>query len=532
LEGISPVGQLTLLFLVLLASVVTVPVGRVTGIPQPVLMTVLGLVFALVPQIPNIGLQPALILPLVLPALIFAVARRASLAYFRANLLTILLLAVALVVITTTVVAGAFQALVPAVPLAAAVALGALVSPPDPVAAVAVAGSVGLPRRLVAMLESEGLFNDVTAIVIYSLAVEAVVDGNFSVPHALLRFGESAVLAVLIGVALGWLTTRVASMLDDPTLQVALNLLVPFAAYVLAEEAEGSGVLAVVVVGLYLAERATDADDVSYRLVGTAFWDIVETLITGVAFGLIGLELATVLKDVGAGWHTMLGDAAVVIAVVVGVRLLWLLPAAWVSKRLSHGKEDTPLSWRDTVVLWWSGMRGVATVALALAVPFSTHGGHPFPERSRIIFVAFCVVLFTLLVQGLTLPWLVKRLGIDPHLDKREQQEKELWWRAGKAALGRLVELEKDDKLPVEMAEKLRERQHDRLVRYCPEQFQEEEAEEARRRVGGLRQLRAAEQELLAASRREMVQARGEPGADPELVDEVLRGLDLRSDRK
>jgi CPA1 family monovalent cation:H+ antiporter len=142
------------------------------------------------------------------------------------------------------------------------------------------------------------------------------------------------------------------------------------------------------------------------------------------------------------------------------------------------------------------------------------------------------VVLFTLLVQGLTLPWLVKRLGIDPHLDKREQQEKELWWRAGKAALGRLVELEKDDKLPVEMAEKLRERQHDRLVRYCPEQFQEEEAEEARRRVGGLRQLRAAEQELLAASRREMVQARGEPGADPELVDEVLRGLDLRSDRK
>ncbi|MDH6142598.1 Na+/H+ antiporter [Kitasatospora sp. GP30] len=524
-------GQLSLLFLVLLASVITVPVGRRTGIPQPVLMTLIGLVFAVVPQIPNIGLDPALILPLVLPPLVFGVARRASLVYFRANLRSVLLLAVALVVITTTAVAGAFHALMPAAPVAAAVAMGALVSPPDPVAAVAVAGSVGLPRRLVAVLESEGLFNDVTAIVIYSLAVDAVVEGDFSVPHALLRFAESAVLAVVIGVALGWLTTKVATLLDDPTLQVALNLLVPFAAYVLAEEAEGSGVLAVVVVGLYLAERATHADDVSYRLVGTAFWDIVETLITGVAFGLIGLELATVLKDVGAGWHSMLGDAAVVIAVVVGVRLVWLLPAAWLSDRLSHGTEDTPLSWRESVVLWWSGMRGVATVALALAVPLTVHGGAPFPGRARIVFVAFCVVLFTLVVQGLTLPWLVRRLGIDPHLDRREQEQRELWWRASKAALERLHELADQDKLPSELVEKLRERQHDRMARLCPEQYEQEEAEEAHERAGVLRKFRALEQDLLAASRREIVQARSEPGADPELVDEVLRGLDLRSER-
>ncbi|MFE9427667.1 Na+/H+ antiporter [Kitasatospora sp. NPDC006697] len=525
-------GQLSLLFLVLLASVVTVPLARRSGIPQPVLMTVLGLLMAVEPQIPDISVEPGLILPLVLPPLIFAVARRASLAYFKGNITSILLLAVGLVAVTTTAVAGTFHALLPALPAAAAVALGALVSPPDPVAAVAVAGSVGLPRRLVSVLESEGLFNDVTAIVIYSLAVEAVVDGDFSVPHALLRFVLSAVIAVAVGGALGWLTTKVSALLDDPTLQVALNLLVPFAAYTLAEEAEGSGVLAVVVVGLYLADRAADADDVAYRLVGSAFWDIVETLITGVAFGLIGLELATVLKDVGTGWHTMVGDAAVVIAVVVGVRLVWLLPAAWLSKRITHGEEDVPLSWQETVVLWWSGMRGVATVALALAVPLGTHGGHPFPGRSRIVFIAFCVVLFTLVVQGLTLPWLVKRLGIDPHLDRREQEERMLWWRAAKAALGRLSELEQEDRLPVEIVEKLRERQHDRLARLCPEQYEEEEAEEARQRVGNLRKLRLVEQELLAASRREMVAARGEPGADPELVDQVLRGLDLRSERK
>lgn len=382
------------------------------------------------------------------------------------------------------------------------------------------------------MLESEGLFNDVTAIVVYSLAVEAVVDGDFSVPHALLRFVLSAVLAVVVGVAIGWLATKIGALLDDPTQQVALNLLVPFAAYALAEEIEGSGVLAVVVVGLYLADRAADADDVSYRLVGSAFWDIVETLITGVAFGLIGLELATVLKDAGAYWHSMLGDAGLVIAVVVLVRLVWLLPAAWVSKRLSHGEEDTPISWRETVVLWWSGMRGVATVALALAIPFTTHGGQDFPGRGRIVFTAFSVVLFTLLVQGLSLPWLVRRLGIDPHLDRREQEQRRLWGRAAHAALARLAELEEEDRLPIELVEKLRERQHDRLARLCPEQYEEEEALEARQRVARLRKLREVEQELLAASRREVLLARGEPGADPELVDHVLRGLDLRSERK
>jgi len=526
------VGQLSLLFLVLLASVVTMPLARRSGVPQPVLMTVLGVVFALVPQIPDVSVDPELILPLVLPPLIFAVARRSSVRSFKANIRSILLLAVALVVVTTTVVAGVFAALVPAVPIAAALALGALVSPPDPVAAVAVAGSVGLPRRLVAVLESEGLFNDVTAIVIYSLAIEAVVDGDFSVPHALWRFVLSAVVAVVVGVALGWANARLAGLLDDPTQQVALNLLVPFAAYALAEEAEGSGVLAVVVCALYLADRAADADDVSYRLVGNAFWEIVETLITGVAFGLIGLELSTVLQDVQGSWHTMVGDTAAVIGAVVLVRLVWLLPAAWLSKRVRKGEEDTPLSWRETLVLWWSGMRGVATVALALAVPLTLADGEAFPARSEIVFVAFCVVLFTLLVQGLTLPWVVRLLGLDSGSDQHERKVRELWWRAAKAGLVRLGELEEEDRLPPEIVERLRERQHDRLARLCPERYEEEEALEARQRGAKWRAAFAVEQEMIAASRREVLTARGEAGADPEVADQVLRTLDLQSARR
>ncbi|MFE2111416.1 Na+/H+ antiporter [Kitasatospora sp. NPDC059463] len=526
-------GQLPLLFLVLLASVVTMPLARRTGVPQPVLMTLLGIAMALVPQIPDIAIEPELILPLVLPPLIFAVARRSSVRYFKANIRSILLLAVALVVVTTAAVAGTVHWLLPGLPIAAAIALGALVSPPDPVAAVAVAGSVGLPRRLVAILESEGLFNDVTAIVVYSLAIEAVVGGDFSAGGAVLRFVLSAVLAVVIGVVLGWANTKLAALLEDPTQQVALNLLVPFAAYSLAEEIHGSGVLAVVVCGLYLAERAADADAVSYRLVGNAFWEIVEILITGVAFGLIGLELATVLKEAGSGWTGMLGDAAVVIAVVVVVRLLWLLPAGWLSQKLRSGsEEDTPISWQESVLLWWSGMRGVATVALALAIPLTLDSGESFPERGRLVFIAFSVVLFTLLVQGLTLPWLAKRFELDLGHDRHEQQVRQLWWRAAKAGLRRLGELEEADRLPAEVADRLRDRQHDRLARLCPENYAEEEAAEAKQRLVQWREAHSVEQEMIAASRREMLVARAEPGADPELVDQVLRGLDLRSERR
>lgn len=525
-------AQLSLLFLVLLASVVTMPLARLTHVPQPVLMTLLGLVMALVPQIPDVTVDPDLILPLVLPPLIFAVARRSSLTSFRANVRSILLLALALVVVTTTLVALVFRWRVPGLPIAAAVVLGAIVSPPDPVAAVAVAGSLGLPRRLVAVLESEGLFNDVTAIVIYSLAVEAVVSGDFSAGHAALRFVLSTVVAVLVGITLGWLNARLAGWLDDPTQQVALNLLVPFAAYTLAEEAHGSGVLAVVVCALYLADRAADADDVSFRLVGNAFWEIVEILITGVAFGLIGLELSTVLNDVRNSWESMVGDTAWVVATVVGVRLVWLLPAAWLSQRFGSREEDTPVSWRETVVLWWSGMRGVATVALALAVPLTVHGGTGFPARSEIVFVAFCVVLFTLLVQGLSLPWVVRLTGLRDHPDKYDEAVRLLWWRAAKAALHRLSELEEERRLPAELVDKLRERQHDRLARLRPDRYEDERAAEAKRTLGQWRQAVEVEQEMIAASRREVLTARGESGGNPEVADEVLRRLDLRSARK
>jgi CPA1 family monovalent cation:H+ antiporter len=432
------------------------------------------------------------------------------------------------------------------------------------VAAVAVAGDVGLPRRLISILETEGLFNDVTAIVVYSVAVQAVVSGHFSTPVALADLALSAVTAIVIGLAIGWIAGRLIGFLGDATLQVALTLLIPYAAYVIADQLHGSGVLSVLLCGLYLSDR-TDADDVAYRLVGTAFWDIVELLVTGFAFGLIGQELHAVLDEVGGRWTAQLGDAMAIVGVVVVVRLLWLLPAGWLSERLERRRmaraaahappggpgadagpdgaaededelddepsAETPISWQETVVMWWAGMRGVATVALALAIPFTVDGGADFPGREQILFTAFVVVLFTLVVQGLTLPLLVRvlRVGADDRV--REEAERQLWLRVAQAELVRLDELAEDGDLPDGLYERLAGREHVRLAINNPEQIDDELRAEARRRRDDVREGRRVEQEMIAAARREMYAARAEPGADPGLVDKVLRRLDLRSER-
>ena len=532
--------QLTILFVIFLATIFSVPLGRLTGLPSPVLMTLFGIGMALLPQVPNPNLDPALILPLVLPPLLFAAARRTHWQQFKASWRTVLLLAILLVLVTTAAVAGVFHALNAQLPIAAAVLLGSLVSPPDPVAASAVAGDLSLPRRLINALETEGLFNDVTAVVVYSVAVAAVTSHGFSAPAALGKLALSAVIALAIGLVLGWCSTRAMGFLGDATLQVGLSLLIPYAAYEAADRLHGSGVLAVLVYGLYLSDKI-EADDVAYRLVGTAFWDIVELLVTGFAFGLIGEELYVVLQDVGSLWTSLLGDALAVVGVVVFVRLAWLLPTAWLANRIGRrapgpsrgapSADDKPISWRETVVMWWSGMRGVVTVALALAVPRTVDGGGPFPGREEILFTAFAVVLFTLIVQGLTLPVLVRVLKVGADDKAEREAERRLWSRVAKAELQQLNEAAERGGIPDELYERLASRQRGRLAQACPDAIDDELRATARRRVGEARKIHQLDQEMIAAGRREMQAARSEPDTDPELVDRVMRRLDLRSER-
>ncbi|OAH14435.1 Na+/H+ antiporter [Streptomyces jeddahensis] len=524
--------QLALLFLLLLGAVVSVPFGDRLGLPAPVLMTLGGIVLALVPSVPNVDIPPELILPAVLPPLLYASAQRTSWRQFAANKRPIFLLAVALVFVTTAAVAAVAHAIVPGLPIAAAVALGALVAPPDPVAATAVAGQLGLPRRMVSILEGEGLFNDVTAIVLYHVAITAAVSGSFSLPHAALELVLSAVVAVVVGLALGWAANKLMGLLGDATLQVGLTLLVPFVSYVLAEELHGSGVLAVLTTALFLAEYALDADDVLTRLSGRTFWNVVDTLVTGAAFGLVGLELHNAVGTASGRWGEMLGWAAAIVGVVILVRLLWLLPATWLTNRLHMRRrddEDIPVSLRETVVMWWAGMRGVASVALALAIPQQMNDGSPFPDRDEIVFIAFGVIMATLVLQGLSLPWLVGKLGVEADTEAEKALEKKLAVRAAHAARQRLKEIRDVEELPEEVTEQLLRRALDIGLRISPDIGDEERREAQAHRVERIRRIRRIQGEMLSAARHEVLSARSEPGADPEIVDRVLRHLDVRS---
>ncbi|WP_062211529.1 Na+/H+ antiporter [Streptomyces sp. NBRC 109706] len=523
--------QLTLLLALLLGAVVLVPLAERLSVPPPVLMTVFGGLLAVLPVVPRVQIPPEYILPLVLPPVLYAAVQRTSWRQFAANIRPILLLAVALVFVTTAAVAVVAQSVVPGMPLAPAIALGALVAPPDPVAATAVAGKLGLPRRMVSILEGEGLFNDVTAITLYHVAIAAAVTGSFSALGAGGELVLSAVVAILLGLVLGWVTTRVLALLGDASLRTGLTLLAPFAAYILAEELHGSGVLAVLVSALYLGERAADPDDVAGRLTGQSFWGVIDLLVTGVAFGLIGLELNEVLSAATGRWGELLPAAGLVLVCVVVVRLLWLLPAAWLAKRLHHrgDVEDIPLSWRETVIMWWSGMRGLASVALALAVPLTVDDGGAFPEREAIIFIAFAVVLGTLLIQGISLPWLATRLGVRGDTSEEETLEHDLAVRAAKAAKARLREITAERDLPEDVAEALLRRAYDIGLRISPRVAEEDRREHVTQRAERVREMQRLHDELLSAARRAVLSARTEPGTDPEVVDRVLNGLDRRS---
>ncbi|MFC9438041.1 Na+/H+ antiporter [Nocardia sp. NPDC057030] len=522
-------SHLELPFLVLFGTILAQPIGRRLGVAPAVLMTVFGCVLALIPAVPQVRVAPDLILPLLLPPLLYAAARRTSWRTFAQNWSAIALQAVGLVFATAAVVAVVVRLWAPEVPLAAAFVLGALVAPPDPVAVGALAGRLGLPRRLVAVLEGEGLFNDVTAIVLYGIAVQAVFTGQFSAWSAALDFVVSAVVGVAVGLVFGWGGSRLMRRLDEAAWQVALGLALPFAAYRLAEAWGGSAVLAVLVCALYLTDAASDFGDSNYRLIGDSFWSIVEMLVTGIAFGLIGLELATVLRDVGPDWPRFLGVSGAVIAAVVVVRLAWLM-ATWAlfGRWWRRREADEPYTWRETMVTWWAGQRGVATVALALAVPLTTEPGADFPWRSGILFTAFALVLFTLLIQGPTLSLVVRATGVRVDTEAERNLERRLWTRVLRAELARLREVARTEDLPDEVYDRLHVGIERRLARADPEAA--DDAKAAADRTFGLnRKLARINQEVLTAGRAEAMAARREPGVPPDLVDRVIRRLDLRS---
>jgi monovalent cation/hydrogen antiporter len=521
----STVGAMGLVLGMMLATVLLVGVGERLSLPYPVLVLLTGAVLALVPGIPRLHIDPNLILPLFLPPLIFAAAQRTSWRRLWELRRSIVLLALVLVLVTIAAVAVVARAVVPEVSVAAAIALGALAAPPDPVAAEAVAGPIGLPRRLITLLQAEGLCNDATALVVYGLAVQYITGKHLAAWEAVPKFFYEAIIGTVLGIAIAWITARLRTVIGEATARSGLTLIVPFVCYLAASAVDASGVLAVLAAALFLGRSGDDEAGVKDRLSGGAFWDTVEMLITGVAFGLIGLELREVL-DTGVDVAGTVLPALAIGAVVIAVRVVWMLVGGPLVRHSRLGHIWTARQTREDLVLAWCGMRGLATIALALALPSNT------PGRGELLLITFGIIVVTLVLPGLTLPWLVTRLGVRADPSIWEASVNALARRAGKAALARLRELDAADDLPAEVSDILRRRQQGLIAMLggAPDEVEDpDRGQRLRSRLRMIGQVDDVYAQMLTAARGAVLAARTEPGMDPAAADEVLRKLDLRS---
>lgn len=448
------------LLLLVAGSAAVAAAGRRVPVPVPLLLVAAGLAVSYVPGVPDYTLDPHVVLPLLLPPLLYTAATDSSYLDLRAQARPVALLSVGYVLFATFVVGCAAYLIVPGLPLTAALVLGAVVAPPDAVAATAVARRVGLPSRITTILQGESLVNDATAITAFKVALAAAVGEGATWAGGIGEFLIAAVGGVGVGlvlmVPLHWLRTH----LREALLQNTLSLLIPFVAYAVAEQVHASGVLAVVVVALYLGHRAWEVDFAT-RLQEEAVWKMVAFVLESAVFALIGLQLPVVLKGLGeyegaeAAWY-----ALAVFLVVAVARFVWVYPATFLprlSARVRAREED--LSWKGPFVIGWAGMRGVVSLAIAFSIPLTVHGGEPFPERNLILFLTFTTVIGTLVVQGVSLPPLIRLLKFPAHDVQAETlAEANAQAQASRVAEQRLDDLLADERnaLPAPLADRLR----------------------------------------------------------------------------
>jgi monovalent cation/hydrogen antiporter len=410
------------------------------GIPYPIVLVVGGLALGIVPGLPEVELEPDLVLVVFLPPLLYVAAYLSDVRALREYARALSLSAIGLVLVTMTLVAVAGH-LVLDLTWPMAFALGAIVSPTDPVAATAIMRRLGAPRRIVNLVEGESLVNDAAALIGYRVALAAAVGGTFSLLDASLRFVVAVAGGAAVGLAVGYVIGAVRRRLDDPLTEITTSLLTPYVAFVPAEQLHLSGVLAVVTAGLYLGWRAPELASPSTRLQAGAVWEVLTFLLNATLFVLIGLQLPVVVDDLtGQPFAELVGYAALVCATVIAARFAWLFTVPYVIRALDRRprQRELRMSARARIVVGWSGLRGAVSLATALALPLETDAGAQLPGRDLIVFVTFVVVLVTVVGQGLTLPALVRRLGIAA--DAREEEHEELLARmtASKAALDEL----------------------------------------------------------------------------------------------
>ncbi|WP_262849714.1 Na+/H+ antiporter [Mumia quercus] len=500
------------------------------AVPYPIVLVVGGALLGFVPGLPEIVLDPDMVLVLFLPPLLYKAAIYANIGDFRANVRGLLFSTVALVLVTMCVVAWVAHALIPDLPWSAAFVLGAIVSPTDAVAAATVMRRLDVPRRLLSAIEGEGLFNDATALVAYRVAVAAVVAGSFSLVDAGGEFVLGAVGGVTIGLAVGFVAALIRRYVTDPQLSVTISLLTGYAAFVPADAVEASGVLAVVTAGLYMGIRAPQIlPESQTRLQGYFVWDLLDFLINALLFVLIGLQLRTVVDELsGYSVGALVGYGIAVAGAVVLVRLVWFFTVPYliraIDRRPSQRARRVDARWR--LVMAWSGMRGAVSLAVALSLPLAVEQGDAFPHRDLLIFLTFTVIFMTLVVQGLTLSPLIRVLGVsDGGADSEEEVRGRL--SAAQAALAEIDRLAEERWTRDDSVERMRAMYAYREARFAARAGAIEDE--------GYEERSAAYQQMvrrvLAAQRAALLRLRHEGELSNEAMNRILRDLDLEETR-
>jgi len=499
-------------------------------VPYPIPLVVGGLAIGLIPGIPDVRLNPDLVLLVFLPPLLYSSAVFADLRALREDARVISLSAIGLVLATTAVVAVIAHDVI-GLPWAVSFALGAIVSPTDPAAATAIMRRVGAPRRMVNILEGESLFNDATALVAYKVAVAAAVGESVSAGHTVFEFFRDVGGGIGIGLAVGFLIAEVRKRVTDVNTELTISLFSAYGAFVPANQLGVSGVLAAVTCGVYLGFRAPEIATPESRMQGDAMWSVLTFLLNAALFILIGLQLPTIVDGLsGQPASEVVGYAAAVCATVIVVRFLWNFIVTYIIRAIDRrpSQRARRANWQTRVIGSWSGMRGAVSLAAALALPLETHSGAPFPGRDLIQFITFAVILVTVLGQGLTLPWLIRRLHVIDDGTDEENEEVRARIVIARAALERLAELEDEDWTRDGTVDRVRRLYEFRVRRFKIRAGKIEDEE-------GLEEGSLAYQRLMheiySAQRQALVGLRNDRTISSDVMRRVERELDLEESR-
>lgn len=506
---------LELILLLMLCAVALGWIARHFKFPYPIALVIGGLALGFIPKLPQFPFDPQLILVLVLPPILYQAALLTSWSDFKANIRPISLLAIGLVIVTTLAVGTALKFMVPEVPWAVAFVFGAIVSPPDAVAATAILSRMNIPRRIVTILEGESLVNDASGLVIYKFAIAATLTGAFSLADASLQFVGVSLGGLAIGSVLSLIFIAIHRRLGDPFIEVLTSLTVPYITYILAESLHVSGVLGVVAAGLIRGRFAPEIASAEMRIISRSVWNILVFMLNSLIFILIGVQMSDVIEKLTMYSAAQLtGIGLFVGAVAIIVRFAWVYPVAYLPRWLSGSlrESESRLRKRELGIISWCGMRGIVSLAAALALPATLPNGTPFPHRELIIFLTFFVIAITLVGQGLSMPALIRKLKVGSNWSLHAEQQR-VRAAMSAAALSAIDNIVQAEGVPSEWADQLRAEIAERIELAAPDGI-----EHTPRSVLLLRLRHAATQ----AERKELIRL----WHDNEISDEVMHHLE------